>query len=392
MNSRLVDGGWAAEIAAGLELGAGEVLIVSPFIKAAALEPLLASCVGGPRVITRFNLRDFADGVSDIKALRLLIEANAAVRGVSGLHAKLYVFGSVRAIVTSANLTEAGMNTNHEFGLVTDEYSVVTECRRYFDELWARAGRDLSMDRLLEWEAKVTRHLAGGGRLSSTNGLEDAGTLIGLDAPSQDPTTAIFDDATQAFVKFFGRGDDRAPLSMDTLEAIKRSGCHWALTYPRRPRSVSTGAVMYPARLVDGGDIRIFGRAIAMAYQTGRDDATTADIERRPWKSRWPHYIRVHHAEFVAGTLESGVSLRELMADLESDSFASTTRNALGSGNTNPRLSFRRQPSVELSPMGHAWLRGRLEASFVAHGKVSQEALDGLDWPELPTATDARSQ
>ena len=387
--------GWAAEIAAGLEVGAGEVLIVSPFIKAVALEPLLTSHVGGLRVITRFNLRDFADGVSDIKALRMLIEANAVVRGVSGLHAKLYVFGSVRAIVTSANLTKAGMNSNHEFGLVTDERSVVAECRRYFDELWARAGHDLSMDRLLEWEAKVTRHLAGGGRLTSTNGLEDAGMRIGLDTPSQDQTTAIFDNATQAFVKFFGRGDDRAPLSMGTLEAIKREGCHWALTYPasKRPRKEKDGAVMFIARLVDGGDIRIFGRAIAIAHKPGRDDASADDLSRRPWKEPWPRYIRIHHAEFVAGTLGNGVSLGELMDDLDSNSFASTVRNVVaGHGNTNPHLSFRRQPSVELSPTGHARLRERLETSFMAHGKVSQQALDRLDWPELPTATDARSR
>ena len=45
------------------------------------------------------------------------------------------------------------------------------------------------------------------------------------------------------------------------------------------------------------------GRAVGMKHQPGRDDATFADIECRPWKEKWPRYIRVHHAEFVAGTI-----------------------------------------------------------------------------------------
>ena len=271
MSSRVVDGGWGAEVEAGLGLGTREILIVSPFIKVAALEPLLASQVSGLRVVTRFNLPDFADGVSDIKALRSLLGANAVVRGVSGLHAKLYVFGSVRAVITSANLTEAGMKRNHEFGLVTDEANVVAECRRYFEDLWARAGSDLSMDRLLEWEAKVTQHLAHGGRLASTSRLEDAGTRIGMDPLRQEGVTTLFDEATQAFVKFFGEGHNRTSLSTGTLTEIERSGCHWALTYPsnKRPRSVKDGAAMFLARLVDGGDTRVFRTGNCLGSSSG---------------------------------------------------------------------------------------------------------------------------
>ena len=40
----------------------------------------------------------------------------AGVRGIRNLHAKLYVFGSDRSIVTSANLTEPALTKNAEFG------------------------------------------------------------------------------------------------------------------------------------------------------------------------------------------------------------------------------------------------------------------------------------
>ena len=86
------------------------------FIKKGALERLLSHRPGDVQVITRFNLADFADGVSDVEALRMLLDAGASIRGIQNLHAKLYLFGTSRAIITSANLTEAALTRNQEFG------------------------------------------------------------------------------------------------------------------------------------------------------------------------------------------------------------------------------------------------------------------------------------
>ena len=197
-------------------------------------------------------------------------------------------------------------------------------------------------------------------------------------------------DAAQAFVKFLGEGANRVPQSCLTIEEIERAGCHWAVAYPasKRPSGVEDDAIIFIARLTrDPNDIRIFGRAVGMKHQPGRDDATSADIGRRPWKENWPRYIRVHHAEFIAGTMANGVSLNELMDTLEADSFAPTQRNAArGQGNTNPRRAFMQQAAVALSPAGLSWLGDRLQAAFDAHGKIPQDTLDRLDWPDLPAA------
>ena len=143
-------------------------------------------------------------------------------------------------------------------------------------------------------------------------------------------------------------------------------------------------AVIFMGRLTrDPNDIRVFGWAIGMQHKPGRDDATLADIELRPWKEQWSLYIRVDRAEFVAGTMVNGVSLNELMDTLEAYSFASTQRNATHRrGNTNPRYAYRQQAAVELSAEGHSWLSERLQVAFEVHGKVSQDSLDELDWPD----------
>lgn len=122
-----------------------------------------------------------------------------------------------------------------------------------------------------------------------------------------------------------------------------------------------------------------------MRYVEGRDDATPEDIARRNWKQDWPRYIRVHHAEFIEGTMKNGVSFYKLMDTLRSDSFSSTQRNARNrNGNTDPRRAYKNRAAIELSSKGRSWLEERLQAAFNRHGKISQDELEKLDRPYLP--------
>ncbi|MCY4499985.1 MAG: phospholipase D family protein [Alphaproteobacteria bacterium] len=391
MTFRLVDAGWASEFESALGLDSSGLCVVCPFIKIGAVTRLLSSRPGSIRVITRFNLSDFAEGVSDLSALQRLHDVGAKIRGIRNLHAKLYLFGKSRAVVTSANLTEAGLGRNHEFGMITNDAAAIGVCQDYFDNLWWRAGTDLQPGRLSEWQDIITAYRAAGGRPNGPTGLADFGAEAGIGEPPRGQTSMTVTDAAQAFVKFLGNRRNRVPSTCPTIEELNRAGCHWALAYPKnkRPRSVENGAVMYIARLVEGRDIRVFGRGIGMEYISGRDDAAPADIERRSWKSTWPHYVRVHNTEFVAGTMQNGVSLNELMEALGPDSFVSTQRNAeTGSGNTDPRRAYMRQAAVRLSAQGFAWLDERLEDAFRRYDKIPRAELDRLDWPDIPDIPD----
>lgn len=391
MTMQLVDGGWSKEFTEAVQADSSELRIVCPFIKASSLQRLLRHHPGRVQVITRFNLADFADGVSDVTALRRLLEGGARVRGVRNLHAKLYLFGESRAIITSCNLTEAALSQNRELGMVIQDWRIVKKCLAYFDKLWRLGGNDLLLEQVDAWDKTVTDHWLRGGRPHETGGLKDFGVDTGIeDVPFAKAPIAVA-DASQAFVKLLGTSKSRVPLSYPTIDEINRGGCHWAACYPanKRPTGVRDGAVIFMGRLSsDPNDIRVIGRAIGMAYRPVRDDATPADIELRPWREQWSRYIRVHNAEFVDGTIANGVSLNELMDALKDDSFASTQRNAArGEGNTNPRRAYIQQPAVELSPEGLSWLGDRLEAAFEAHGKVPRDSLEELDWPDSADST-----
>lgn len=379
-----VDAGWDKVLDDGVRADNSTLKIVCPFIKKTASERLLRhGKPGSIQVITRANLDDFYGGVSDIAALRLLMRNGAQIRGVKNLHAKLYLFGKKQAIVTSANLTEAALLRNHEFGLVAREPETVKDCRRYFDKFWKEAGEDIPVTKLDEWEQKIGDHLAALGKSKASVGLGDEGVYVGnFTEPSNVPI--MVGNIEQSFVKFFGEGHDREDRSTTILQELDGSGSHWACTYPKgkRPTGVRDGAVMFMGRLVKPHDILIYGRAIARAHIPRQDDAGNVDFRRRPWKAKWPHYIRVHNPEFIAGTLANGVSLNELMDALGFDSFASTQRNATrGNGNVDPRRAFMQQPAVELSQEGIAWMTEQLERAFAQHGKLSRVELKKLDWP-----------
>lgn len=391
MDFDLVESRWDRVLDDALAADHSALRIVCPFIKERAAGRLLRA--GNPHtihVITRFNHRDFYDGVSDTAALRLLLQAGGSIRGVRGLHAKLYLFGNTKAVVTSANLTEAALLRNHELGFISSEAAIVARCRDYFDDLWKRAGDDLNAARLDGWDRHLDAIRAGGARPSTIAGLGDEGADAGLSTMPPGPPPSV-GEAPQAFVKFFGESNNREDWDRPILEEVREAGCHWACTYPRgkRPRQVKDGAVMFIGRLVkEPADTLIFGRAVALQYREGRDDATQADIQFRSWKDKWPHYVRVHHADFIAGTLKNGVPLSQLMDELKHNAFASTKKHAEeGSGNTNPRAAYRQKAAVELSEEGYLWLSARLNTAFQLHGRIAAAELEQLDWPRAPDAT-----
>lgn len=386
MSLRLVDRSWQNEFTVALLNEICDLRIICPFIKEDALQRLLSHHPKRVQVITRFRLGDYADKVSDVAALRMLLDAGASVRGVRNLHAKLYLFDKKRAIITSCNLTEAALSRNQELGVVTTDGSIIKTCLDYFDRMWSVAGDDLVHDKVDAWDKKITNYWLGGGRPLGRDALGDSGVNLGLeDEPIAQAPKGVPSES-QAFVKFLGLSDERSLLSDLTIEIIRQEGCNWSVCFRRnrRPRSVRDGDIVFMGRLTrKPDDIRVFGRAIGMAYKKGRDDATEAEKDQRTWRVEYPHYSRVYQAEFIDGCLANGVSLYALMEQLGADSFASTQRNKEGGeGNTNPRLSIRQHGYVKLSAEGLSWLSERFEKAIDTHGKVSQEILNTLDWPD----------
>lgn len=81
MTLRLVDSAWGAVLTTALRADTKSLRIICPFIKAGALDRLLALRPKSVQVIARFDLADFADGVSDIGSLRSAVITSANLMG-----------------------------------------------------------------------------------------------------------------------------------------------------------------------------------------------------------------------------------------------------------------------------------------------------------------------
>lgn len=386
MTTTLVDRGWGAALERASKAHPGSLKLICPFIKYSPVARLLPTEPGELRIITRWNLDDFAAGVSDIAALRLLLQHGGRVRGLSGLHSKVYIFGNAQTAVTSANITSAAFERNAEFGVMSDESESLLACNAYFEELWNVCGQDLKVAQLDDWDISVREYLAKSPPGWRRPGLGDYGAKLpqtSSNDPMPNEPPAIV-EAGQSFVKFLGDTDSRVPFTYRVLEEIDRSGCNLVLGYPtrRKPISVRDGDLMFLARLTENpNDTIIFGRAIALAYEPGRDDATSEEIQHRKWRAKYQRYIRVAHVEFVAGTLNNGVSMYKMMDELGFNSFVTTQENAAfnasnpsATRNVNPRHAYSQAPAVRLSMQGRQWIASRLQDAFDRHGTTPPDA------------------
>jgi len=359
--------------------------IVTPFLQRITLENLLGNCPKEVKLITRFNLDELLRGVSDIKALEYLLNIGAQVKGIRHLHSKVYIFGTSTAIITSANLTQAALYRNAEFGIESDDTEFVKASLAYFESLWKKADSNLDASKLALWKRRIAEGECSGGKDTRGLHLGDYGSDLGFDDSSEtDEFNAIGGSLpSQWFIKFFGTSSDRALRDLDVIREVEGSASHQVLSYPkgRRPRQVRDGDLVFIGRLVrDPFDIMIYGRAFSVKHNPQTDDATAADIKRRQWRRNWPHYVRVSRPEFINGQLGDCVSLYDLMRDLGSDVFASTYAHALrGKGNIDPRKAYLRQASVRLTPYAAQILNTRIEDVFSRLGRITEEELQAVD-------------
>lgn len=388
---RIVDAGWEKEIL-GCANSAEEIQIVCPFIKERTVRALVAVAKAHRiSVITRLNAQDFFQGVSDLSALRYLRGLGAEIRAIKGLHSKLYIFDRSTAVITSANLTRAALRENKEFGAVFSSGAPVESSISYFKKLWDGAGGNIGADSLDECEKQVLEAQVRG-EFKTPSDLKDYG--VSFSEPELEPDLQIprsessglelYESPPSSFVKFFGTGDYRVPLDQPIWAEVEESGSHWACTSSKRHNQPKDGTVMFLTRTVEDQDYRIYGVALTLRHVRGRDEATWGDINRRFWKSEWPYYVRVHHPMFIAGTLENGISLKQMMDALGHECFASTQRNyESGNGQTDPGQTLRQQHSRELTPKAHAWLLRELAGRFADFGVIPNYEIERLDRPTI---------
>jgi HKD family nuclease len=343
--------------------------IISPFITQNLVNHLLKNWQGESiQVITRFNLNDFRSGVSSISALESLVDNNIKVKGVKGLHSKTYIFDNKSVVITSANFTNGGFFNNYEFGIKSFDATIVSNSIDYFEKLWSLDIATLHLSDINEWKIELKRQQP----VAEAPKLKDYGVS---------PMKKVIGERGY-YIKFYGRGDDRADWNETVKELVEGTHCHFAVTFPdpsRRPRRYNEGDIIYMARMITGQEYAIFGKAIARKHVDDRDIATESDIAQIDWKKHYPVYIRVHSAEFLDTTLGNCPKMGQLMNELDYECFESTKRrHEYGEADINPRLALMRKPDVKLSNEGAFWVTQKFDEAKKNYILISSEFINDL--------------
>ncbi len=105
-----------------------EYVVVSPFVT----EHFTRMLCDAPKhvngqLFTRTSIKGFAAGASNLSAVEAIAESGVTVSILPRLHAKIYIFDSSLALVTSANATRGGMRANLECGVALRDPVLVQE-------------------------------------------------------------------------------------------------------------------------------------------------------------------------------------------------------------------------------------------------------------------------
>ncbi|MEM6721933.1 MAG: phospholipase D family protein [Bacteroidota bacterium] len=351
-----------------------EIYIVSPFITDNIVKLLLNAFKGRTiRVITRYNLNDFNSGVSSLTAIERLLNNKALIKGVKGLHSKLYLFDQKSVIITSANFTNGGFFNNKEFGILSKEQKIINQSYSYFNDLWDINSKLLNQVKVNEWRNTINKHKS---IPKTTPNLKDHGA-------SYQESVIVSDQ--KYFIKFFGKGDERSNLDDHVMTELDGGCSHFALSFSRtandaRPKRYNDGDIVFMARMTqEPNDYAIYGRAIAHKHHYIRDVASEEDIKHIHWLKDWPILVRVKEPIFLNSTYKNCPKLGDLMNELNYDSFASTKRKYdTGIRDIEPKKTLMRKGDVILSKSGAQWLELAFEKALKKEGKVDKKIINSF--------------
>ncbi len=164
---------------------------------------LVSGLNGRPiRLLVSLLPMDVASGATSLETLRWMIESGVECRVLPDrprLHAKTYILGTAHAVITSANLTGNGLDSNIEAGVELQGRNV-TELIGWFDKHWGNATllTDKQLAEIGERTEKLRKEFVKLRRFLPAKVKREGGS--GRGKRYSDSLLALFDSAEKFFV------------------------------------------------------------------------------------------------------------------------------------------------------------------------------------------------
>jgi hypothetical protein len=376
-----------------------EITIISPFISYATAKRFSSVLESfdetiNCKIITRFNREEFIRGANSIEGLEILIEAGAKIYALQHLHTKLYIFDSSSALMGSANFTLMGFFKNHEFGMcIENEELFINQCIEYANDLLHDIGDKWEVTKELIEKEKIYINKAVKSRGKSEvehNSFRWGAILDEEENKKQSVTGYNFSDCfdiidkaiieqddisdetnTGIWIKFEGNSESR--VSNDSTYISRKKDLHDHLNrtyYPRRPRSVKEGDIIFIALVSmdkDGTETpMIVGYAIAKGFDSNNVIHET-ERDFKQWNGRYPYYIEFANAKFIKQPIRDGISLISLCNTLKDKVYPNTINNF---NISIPQILKRhhQKPHIQITSFAKDYLVEKLDNLFKMNG------------------------
>jgi len=155
MGSKLITSPWWPMFENFISSAQNELLIMVPFYSNDTVKFILTGA--GKGVSKRFLLALTEDGVrsgvQSTAAIKMLLKDKlCTVQFLEDLHAKVLIKDQEGAVVTSSNLTSAGLNSNLEMGIRVDDHQTVEDLIGQFEKWWLKS-KAISLATLEEYDS-----------------------------------------------------------------------------------------------------------------------------------------------------------------------------------------------------------------------------------------------
>lgn len=322
------------------------------------------------RFITRLYLEDLYAGANDIYALEQMVDSGIEVYIIKGLHAKLYLFDNINAILGSANFTSGGLRTNVELSLlIQGEKSLVENLNEYFnhriEELASyKEGRlDKATIELVKKEyLDILEHKKKESNTKHTTSTSMYGADIDDWNPKNKFNIAAYEEKLRAetsevnitqerdsdviynlyednveeivtehtiWLKFAGESNDRYdPKTKFNLVQVQENNKKVYVTnYPYDCKSIKKDDEIYMAILSIDKDGR--EQPIIIGHGTFRgskeDNLFSPAWEKDyPWMKRYPYYCVIEEASILDTNIENGIPLSKVIDRLRSNTYVAS--------------------------------------------------------------------
>lgn len=267
-----------------------ECLLVSPFLASdfealfgqvdvsSTSAELISTCAphGDDQLSKPYSLRSFGRFLKGR-------EGNWPTIGLDQkLHSKVYSFRvggrPIGAIITSANLTEAGLIKNHETGVLLEDPDTI-------DEIERRCRNSLDYVHLSEWQVDKLCQTAD---IMSRDYRPSENREIGLKsilnlyaAPSAGNRDTTLRPGSEYYVKVSGVKD--RPILPEHREDWAEP--HSQLTFAKEPRGIALGDCLLEVAVGGACFLSYYACASAVREFSDEEKATNPDHKR------WPYYI-----------------------------------------------------------------------------------------------------